>query len=116
MRHDTPTGQVLGGFALGILPGTLFGSALPWWISGMPCYCLTGALWVWGLRGPISTGFLCGSLAGAAAMGLGHQTAPWVVLLALPFGLKSSWSGSRGADVFGMGLSLYMATVISAAL
>jgi len=113
--RDVPR-RVLGGFACGILPGDLFGSIFPWWISGSPCYCLVGVLWVCGVRGPTLTGVLCGTLGAAAATAMGAQTAPWIALAGTTCLLKSSWSGSPGRVAFGVGLGLYLATVISAAL
>lgn len=69
------------GLTWGVIPGWAFGVALPWWISGMPCYVATAALWQQGVRGPFLNGFLCSTLAAAACEALGTQRAPHTAAL-----------------------------------
>lgn len=75
-------GRVLVGWILGIPLGAWSGDLLPWWISGAPCYVL-GFFLLW-IKAPrdLAMGAWCGSLAAAATVGMGVQTA-WIPALAI---------------------------------
>lgn len=103
-----PLREVLIGLTWGVPAGGAFG-LLPIWISGAPCYLVSILLWQQGVRGHRLTGFLCGSLAGAATQGLGSfvaiqalviawilspvlgRTRPWIVALGF-YVVSVAWS------------------------